>query len=56
MIGRAGVDNSRGKSDTYKDYSSWAVPDVALDDSRNESEDRNATPDYNWSSDIPRPE
>ena len=36
-IGAGGVDNGRGESDTCKGYSSWAVPDGALDASRNES-------------------
>ena len=36
-IGAGGVDNGRGESDTCKGYSSWAVPDGALDTSRNES-------------------
>ena len=33
--------------DTYKGYSSWAVPDGTLDASRNESDYRNATPGCN---------
>ena len=52
---KGGIDYSREKSDTCKEYSSWAVPDGALDASRNESNDRNATPSYNKSSDDPGP-
>ena len=55
-IGAVGIDNSRGKSDTCKEFSSWAVPDGALDASRNEFNDRNATPNCIWSSDNPGPE
>ena len=42
-IGADGVDNSRGESDTCKGYSSWAVPDGALDASRNESNNGDTT-------------
>ena len=55
-IGTGGIDYSRGKSDTCKGYSSWAVPDGALDASRDESDNGNATPDNNRSSDNPGPE
>ena len=56
VIGAVGVDNSRGKSDTCKECSSWAVADGSLDVSRNESDNGNATPDNNTSSDNPGPE
>ena len=42
--------------DTCKECSSWAVPDGALDASRDESDNGNATPDNNRSSDNPGPE
>ena len=54
--GAAGIDNGREKGDTCKEYPSWAVPDRALDASRNESDDRNATSSYNCSSGNPGPE
>ena len=41
MIGTRGIDYSRGESDTCKEYSSWAVPDGALDASRDESDNGN---------------
>ena len=44
-----------GKSDTCKEYSSWAVPDGALDASRNESNNRDTAPDRDKSSNIPDP-
>ena len=44
------------KRDTCKEYSSWAVPDGALDASRNESNDTNVTHNCSWSSDNPGPE
>ena len=50
------IERSRRKSDTYKRYFSWAVPDGTLDASRNDSDYRNATPGCNWSSDNPGPE
>ena len=37
-------------------YTSWAVPDGALDASRDESDNGNETPDNNRSSDDPGPE
>ena len=43
-IGAGGVDNGRGESDTCKGYSSWAVPDGALDASRNESNNGDTPP------------
>ena len=55
-IGAACVDDSRRKSNTYKDNSSWAVPDGTFDASRAESNDGDATPSYNCSSDNPGPE
>ena len=45
----------RGEGDTCKEYSSWAVPDGALDASRNESDNGDTTPDSNRSSDNPGP-
>ena len=56
MIGASGVNDSIGKSDTYKEYSSWAVPDGTFDASRVESDDRDTTPGHNRSSDNPGPE
>ena len=50
-----GVDNGRGESDTCKEYSSWAVPDGALDASRNESNNGNTAPDSDRSSNDPGP-
>ena len=44
------------KSDIYKEYFSWAVPDETIDASRIESNDGDATRGYNWSSDNPGPE
>ena len=55
-IGASGVNDRRGKSDTLKEYSSWAVPDGTFDASRVESDDGDATPGYNRSSDNPGPE
>ena len=48
-----GADNGRGECDTCKEYSSWAVPDGALDASRNESDNGDTAPDSNRSSDNP---
>ena len=56
MIGTDGVDNGRGGSDTCKEYSSWAVPDGALDASRNESDNGDTAPDSDRSSDNPEPQ
>ena len=52
----ADVDDSRRKSDTYKENSSRTVPDGTFDASRVESNDGDATPSYNWSTDNPRPD
>ena len=52
-IGTDGVDNGRGESDTCKEYSSWAVPDGALDASRNESNNRDTAPHRDKLSDDP---
>ena len=41
------------KSDTCKEYSSWGVPDRALDASRNESDNGDTAPDSNRPSDNP---
>ena len=38
------------------EFSSWAVPDGTFDASRVETNDGDATPSYNWSSDNPGPE
>ena len=56
MIAASGVNDSRGKSDTYKENSSWAVADGTFDASRVESDDGDANPGYNRSSDNPGPE
>ena len=55
-FGAVGVDDSRRKSDTYKEYSSWAVSDGTFDASLVKSNDGDATPSYNWSSENPGPE
>ena len=51
--GAGGVDNGRGESDTCKGYSSWAVPDGALDTSRNESNNGDAASSRDESSNNP---
>ena len=44
------------KSDTYKECSSWAVPDEAFAASRVESNDGDATSSHDWLSESPGPE
>ena len=55
MIGTGGIDYSRGKSDTCKEYSSWAVPDGALDASRDESDSGTRPPTTTGRVTIPDP-
>ena len=56
MIGAADVDYMRRKSDTYKEYFSWAVPGGTYDASRVESNDGGATSSHDWLSENPGPE
>ena len=55
MIGTGGIDYSHGKSDTCKEYSSWAVPDGALDASRDESDNGTRPPTTTGRVTIPDP-
>ena len=52
-IGAAGVDDSRRRSDTYKENSSLAVADGTFGASRVDSNDEDANSRYNWLSDNP---
>ena len=54
-IGTEGADHCRGEGDTCKEYSSRAVPDGAIDASRNQSHNGVTAPDSDRSSDNPGP-
>ena len=54
-IGAAGVGDSHRKSDTYKEFSSWAVPDGNFDAWRVESNDGDATTATTGQVTIPDP-
>ena len=49
------VNDSRGKSDTYKGYSSWAVPDGTLDASQTRSDNGGVTSNTTGRVTIPDP-